>query len=222
MFDILLILIIVLAIFIGYKKGFVNRAVKVASFIIAIILALLFQSSLTNFIGDNLGLKPVIENAVQDVIIEHVEKDDSKEENLKTAKKGTMLDKALKDISVEAEEKKMELIIAWSNNITKVILKGISILSIFILVSLVIGIIAIILNTVIKQLPVLKTLNGIGGALLSLILIILQIYIAFAIVSILSPLGMVKGIIEVINDTRIIKLLYDNNIIIGLIGGKII
>ncbi|MDD2628073.1 MAG: CvpA family protein, partial [Clostridia bacterium] len=85
MFDILLILIIVLAIFIGYKKGFVNRAVKVASFIIAIILALLFQSSLTNFIGDNLGLKPVIENAVQDVIIEHVEKDDSKEENLKTA-----------------------------------------------------------------------------------------------------------------------------------------
>ncbi len=222
MWDILLILVIVLAIFIGYKKGFVDRAVKIASFVIAIVLALLFQSSLTTFIGDNLGLKPVIVNAVQDVIIEYVEKDDSKQESTETIKKGTMLDKALKDISIEAEEKKTEVVIAWSNNIAKVILKGISILSIFILVSLVIGIISIILSTVIKQLPVLKTLNGIGGALLSLVLIIFQIYIIFAIISVLSPFGIVKSIIEIINDTRIIKLLYDNNIIIGLIGGRII
>ena len=81
------------------------------------------------------------------------------------------------------------------------------------------GIIGMILDTVVK-LPVLKTLNGTLGAGIEFILMILRIFILLAIISFLSPFEILTVVTDYINESCITKWLYENNIIIAIIGRK--
>lgn len=213
--DIVLILAVALSIFIGYKKGFVKVAVKLATFVFAIILSFLLQSSVAKFVGEEVGLKNTISVAVQSKLTSLTEnKESDKEINIK------MLEKTINEINNAAEDKKAELIKTWSDNITNFVLKGISFIVIFITVAILMGIIGLILNTVVK-LPVLKTLNGVSGAIAGFIVMLLRIMILLTIIYFMSPLEIISPVIKYINSSCITKLLYENNIIVNIIGSKL-
>lgn len=213
--DIVLILAVALSIFIGYKKGFVKVAVKLATFVFAIILSFLLQSSVAKFVGEEVGLKNTISVAVQSKLTSLTEsKETDKEINIK------MLEKTINEINNAAEDKKAELIKTWSDNITNFVLKGISFIVIFITVAILMGIIGLILNTVVK-LPVLKTLNGVSGAVTGFIVMLLRIMILLTIIYFMSPLEIISPVIKYINSSCITKLLYENNMIVNIIGSKL-
>ena len=213
--DIVLILAVALSIFIGYKKGFVKVAVKLVTFVFAIILSFLLQSSVAKFVGEEVGLKNTISVAVQSKLTSLTEnKESDKEINIK------MLEKTINEINNAAEDKKAELIKTWSDNITNFVLKGISFIVIFITVAILMGIIGLILNTVVK-LPVLKTLNGVSGAVTGFIVMLLRIMILLTIIYFMSPLEIISPVIKYINSSCITKLLYENNIIVNIIGSKL-
>lgn len=213
--DILLILVIALSAFIGYKKGFVKVIVKLGTFLIALVLAFLLQSSVAKFIGEDIGFKNTISTTVQNKLSDYAK---SKEDDKKTDIK--MLEKTIDEINSAAEEKKAEVIQKWANNIADFILKGLSFIIIFFTVAIVMGILSLILNTVVK-LPVLNTLNGVLGLGSAVILMVFRIMILLTIIYFMSPLEIVEPVINYINTSCITKLLYENNIIVSILGRKL-
>ena len=213
--DILLILVIALSAFIGYKKGFVKVIVKLGTFLIALVLAFLLQSSVAKFIGEDIGFKNTISTTVQNKLSDYAK---SKEDDKKTDIK--MLEKTIDEINTAAEEKKAEVIQKWANNIADFILKGLSFIIIFFTVAIVMGILSLILNTVVK-LPVLNTLNGVLGLGSAVILMAFRIMILLTIIYFMSPLEIVEPVINYINTSCITKLLYENNIIVSILGRKL-
>lgn len=213
--DVILILALALSVFIGYKKGFVKVAVKLATFLLAIVLSFLLQSSVAKFIGEEIGLKNTISITVQSKLTSLTE---NKEEGLKTDIK--MLEKTVDEINNAAEDKKAEIIKTWSDNIANFVLKGISFIVIFLTVSILMGIIGLILNSVVK-LPVLKTLNGLFGGVTEFVLMLFRVMILLTIIYFASPLEIAEPIIKYINSSCITKLLYENNIIINILGRKL-
>ena len=213
--DILLILVIALSAFIGYKKGFVKVIVKLGTFLIALVLAFLLQSSVAKFIGEDIGFKNTISTTVQNKLSDYAK---SKEDDKKTDIK--MLEKTIDEINSAAEEKKAEVIQKWANNIADFILKGLSFIIIFFTVAIVMGILSLILNTVVK-LPVLNTLNGVLGLGSAVILMAFRIMILLTIIYFMSPLEIVEPVINYINTSCITKLLYENNIIVSILGRKL-
>lgn len=213
--DILLILVIALSAFIGYKKGFVKVIVKLGTFLIALVLAFLLQSSVAKFIGEDIGFKNTISTTVQNKLSDYAK---SKEDDKKTDIK--MLEKTIDEINSAAEEKKAEVIQKWANNIADFILKGLSFIIIFFTVAIVMGIISLMLNTVVK-LPVLNTLNGVLGLGSAVILMVFRIMILLTIIYFVSPLEIIQPVINYINTSCITKLLYENNIIVSILGRKL-
>ena len=213
--DIVLILVIALSAFIGYKKGFVKVIVKLGTFLIALVLAFLLQSSVAKFIGEDIGFKNTISTTVQNKLSDYAK---SKEDDKKTDIK--MLEKTIDEINSAAEEKKAEVIQKWANNIADFILKGLSFIIIFFTVAIVMGILSLILNTVVK-LPVLDTLNGALGLGAAVILMAVRIMILLTIIYFVSPLEIIQPVINYINTSCITKLLYENNIIVNILGRKL-
>lgn len=212
--DIVLILVILLAVFIGYKKGFVKVIIKLITFFLAIILAFLLKNSVAEFVGESLGFNNTISEAIENKLEDFTS---SEKEDINIP----VLENTINEINKSAEHKKTEMIIKWSDKVTTFVINGISFIAIFAIVSLLMGIIGLILDTVVK-LPVLNTLNGALGAGIEFILIMLWIMIALAILSFLSPLEMLSAVTDYINKSCITKWLYENNIIISIIGRKLL
>ena len=62
--DIVIIAIIALSIFLGYRKGLVKIAVKLCAFLIAIIVSIVFYKPVSNIIINNTQLDEKIESAI--------------------------------------------------------------------------------------------------------------------------------------------------------------
>ena len=216
--DIILILIIALGAFIGYKRGFVKVIIKLGTLLVAIILAFILQGSVSEFIGEKVGLKNNITLAIESKLVNFTSKDENekkKEINI------PVLENTIKDINKAAEEEKQEVISSWTNKISDFVVKGISFIVIFLVVAITMGIIGLILNTVV-ELPVLKTLNGLLGASTQVILVFFILLILLAIISFLSPLELLTNVTNYINDSCITKWIYENNIIVSIIGRKLL
>ena len=216
--DIVLVIIILLSTFIGYKKGFVKVIIKLCTFVVAIILAFLLQSSVAEFIGESLGFNTTIHTAIENNLEKFTTNKDGEE---KQEINIPVLENTIDKINGVAEDKKTEAISKWSDKITAFVIKGISFIAIFAVVSILMGIIGLILDTVVS-LPVLKTLNGTLGAGVGFVLVLLRILILLAIVSFLSPLEIMTVVTNYIEQSCITKWLYENNIIISIIGRNLL
>ena len=216
--DIILILIIAIATFIGYKKGFVKVIIKLTTVVLAIVLAFILQGSVSKFIGENLGFKNTISTAIENKLVDFTKSD---EEGTKRENQIPVLDKTINNINKAADEEKQAVIKSSSSKIADFVVKGMSFIVIFLVVAITMGIVGLILNTVV-ELPVLKTLNGLFGGITEFVLMLFRIFIVLAIISFLSPLELLAGVVDYINDSCITRWLFENNIIVSIIGSKLI
>ena len=63
--DIFVILIIMLCILIGYKKGLIKVAVRLLSFFVALIIALILYTPISNYIIENTEVVPSLKGTIQ-------------------------------------------------------------------------------------------------------------------------------------------------------------
>lgn len=231
--DIVIILLIALAGFVGYKKGFVDMIASIVSIILAFILAIVLQEAVADFLIEKTGLGSNIENQIEDTLKNAlIDEDASKSqevENGENIESSEQLEANTKKQNVEIkgfiENFVKEEIIAdnipiIANNITKFIFKGISFIGIFIIVIIITYIIRMILNLVF-ELPILSTVNKFGGLAFGVIKGLLWIFILFAIIKFLEPMGVDKVVVDYINTSIVSKFLYDTNFVVMLIKGDL-
>lgn len=194
--DLILIAIIALFTFIGYKKGLIKVAFSLVSFILAIVVSVILYKPVSNFI---INYTPIDDN-IEATISERLESPDTTD--------------------VETEN----IVSNYYNNIknasTSVIADGISKTIINIACMIIVFVIAKIIllffrfaGDLIAKLPLIKQFNSAGGFIYGLLKGFIIIYLLLALIAIISPVVDINNIISIINSSIITNIMYNNNII---------
>ncbi|MCX8075051.1 MAG: CvpA family protein [Clostridia bacterium] len=205
--DLIVILFIAISAVLGYKKGLVGILVSFIGFILAIILAFTLQSTLVDYLKNT-----PISTGINDSIKQNITS------TLNTKSEDSQKQFYLNVISKFGTTDKIDEL---CNNITTFILKIISFIGIFIIVILISFMLQMLLNLVFK-LPILSSVNKVGGIFASCIMSIFKIWILLAIISFLSTMNIANGALEYINKTTITKNLYNNNVIVSILSSNLI
>lgn len=194
--DIILIAIIALFTFIGYKKGLIKVAFGLVSFILAILISVILYKPVSSFIINYTPLDDTIETAVE----ERLNSPDTTDEetsnivanyysNIKNATTATIAD-----------------------GISKTIINVGCMIIVFI-ISNIILLFFKFTGDLIAKLPLIKQFNSAGGFIYGLLKGFIIVYVLLALIAIISPVANMNNIIEMINSSIITNIMYNNNII---------
>ena len=197
--DIIVLAIIALCTFIGYKNGLIKVAFKLVSFFLAIFIAVILYKPISNFVIHYTSIDEKIEQTI--------------EERLNSP-----------DITQEETE---NMIASYYSDVknasTSMAAKTISQAMINVTCMLIVFIVANIIllffkfsGDLIAKLPFIKQINRAGGFLYGILKGFVVIYIIFALIAILSPVVNMNGLLNMINSSIIANIMYNNNIILVL------
>lgn len=200
--DLILILIIVLFTFIGYKQGLIKSAIKIASFFIAIIVALVLYKPVSTLVINNTTIDDKIENTIIEKITPEGMKPED-EANISTKIPNAFIKEANNSIKDIAE------------TITTKIIEVCTVLILYIIARIALRFIAI-LGDLIAKIPILKQFNKLGGTLFGIIKGLLIVYSILAVLYLISPI-LKESTTKKIDESIITKFMYNNNIITKII-----
>ncbi|MGN1310364.1 MAG: CvpA family protein [Clostridia bacterium] len=195
--DLIIVLIIVLFTFIGYKRGLVKTAINILSFFIALIISITLYKTVGNIVINNTE----IDEKIEATITSKITAEDLEE-------KYEILPNGL----VEAGENTI-------NDMAKSLTEKIIYIGAFIILFIVLKIALIFVKVIadfITKLPVIKQFDKTGGIIYGLAKGILIVTVIFAVISLTAPM-INEEYINTINNSVIGSLLYNHNLLIGLI-----
>ena len=195
--DLIVILIIALFTFIGYKQGLVKIAIKVLAFFIALFIAVSLYKVVGNLIINNTNFDEKIENKILSKVLP-----ENYEEKVSL----------LPDSLVESGGQTINNL---AMTVSHKIVYYLTFLLLFILAKIFLQFVTILADLITK-LPIIKQFDKLGGLIYGFIKGFLIVMVLFAFVSLLSPI-LDEKYIETIDNSYLSKTLYDHNIIIGLI-----
>ena len=197
--DIFIVTILLINIFIGYKKGLINAAVSICAFLIAIIATLILFKPVSNFIIDN----TYIDEKIKETIINNIEDNSQENTNESTGIQGYIQAK----IANTADEAKDKAIEETADIIS---IKSIEIITAIILY-IIVRIVVIFLKCVtgaVSKIPIIKQFNEAGGIIYGLIRALIIIYIFIVILLLVSSINKNGIIVNAIDQSYITKYLY--------------
>lgn len=201
--DCLILAIIALFVFIGYKQGLVKLALKILTFLIAIIISMFLYKTIANFVICNTNIDENIQTAMIEKILPEGQNEEyiiSKEISMTIP----IIDSANKTIT--------QMIDGLADKIIEV---G-TFFILFILLKIILMFVTI-LSTLITKLPIIKQLDKTGGVIYGLIKGLFIVCFIFAIISLISPLLPISYI-NIIKNTFIGNLFYEYNFLLILLS----
>ncbi len=197
--DIIILFIIALTTFIGYKKGLIKVAFKLVSFVLAIIISIVLYKPISSFIIN----KTTIDDNLESTISQRLSSSDTTKDE-----KENIISSYYSDIKNYSTN-------AMAHSISIAIINIGCILVVFI-ISNIILLLFKFSGDLIAKLPIIKQFNSAGGFLYGLIKGFLIIYIFLAIVALIAPVADINNFIKIINSSIITNIMYNNNIILIL------
>ena len=206
--DVVLIVLLLLSIFLGYKKGLINVIFNLCAFLVAIVVTFILYKPVTNWVVDNTELDETIKKSIL--------------ENGVTAKEGNEIDneegldkyieKYAKDAITDAKNNAVESV---ADVLTLNAVKIIVAIALFIVVRILL-IFAKALGEALSEIPIIKQFDKAGGILYGALVGLIVIYIALAIVFFIISINRIDGLAEAIDSSIITKYLYGNNLILNI------
>lgn len=210
--DILIVLIIGLCIFAGYKKGLMKVLFKIVSFILALIIALILHGPISNFIINNTNIDENLETLIINNIDPNNEVIDEngqlKENSNNSETIQEYIINSIGDVKENVENAAARSIAITIINIAVLIL-------ILLITRIVLGVLNIIIDIVAK-LPIIKQFNSAGGLIFGAVEGLIIVYVLLAICALIAPIFSDLQLINSINNSTLGKLMYDNNILLKI------
>ena len=201
--DVILVAFIALFTFIGYKQGLVKAAIKILSFFIAIVIALVLYKPVSNFIIKN----TTIDEKIQSVMVKNTKLEEKEETEDSNIVKQNLSNKIIAGANDTIED--------VSNAFTVKIIE-LGVIIILYIVTRIILIFVSKLTDLITKIPGLKQINALGGIIYGFIKGVLLVYIILGVIYLVSP--MIKSsTFKEIDNTIITKEIYNNNILLKLV-----
>lgn len=212
--DLIIIAIVGICVFFGYKKGLTKCVIKILSFIIAIAVAAILFKPVSNIIIDNTQIDETIKQSVVNIVKEDVKENGEVKEDTDLPK--TMVEYINKSVETAVQDTKETIVENAANGIAVTSINvGVAILLFIIVRVLLIFVSA--LSKIITDLPIIKQFDKTGGLLYGLVKSLVIILVIFALISFISPLIGETGIITEINKSFIGSILYNNNLLLKII-----
>lgn len=193
--DIVIVAIILLSVFLGYRKGLIALAIKLCAFIIAIVIAFILYKPVSNFVINTTNIDETIENSILEKVNDVIKEDKDKElesELIESAKTG-MLPETAKTIS------------------DNIVSGGVMIL-LFIIAR--IGLIFVTsLANVVAKVPVIKQINKTGGIIYGFLRGAILIYVVLLLISVIGQINPKNSVYLDVNESYIGKIMYENNVL---------
>lgn len=206
--DLIIVAIIALNVFLGYKKGLIKVAFSLFAFFIAIILTIILFKPVSSLIisktqiDDNIALGIINNFSSTD---EEIKKDEKEtnfiERYINDTIKPTVTD--AKDQAVENAAK--TIAIRFTEIITAI--------GLFIVIRILL-ILLRFLSDMIAELPLIKQFNEAGGIIYGILKAVIIIYFILTIIFIVSSIKGNNFINSAIDESFITKFLYNNNIVV--------
>lgn len=217
--DIIVILIIALSVFLGYRKGLIALSIKLFAVIIALIATLILYKPISALIINNTNLDENIQNAI-------IEKaNNSEEEQKETSNKEEEQTNSNNEITRTTENQEGNIVEqSVEEKIIPEVAKELSIniinigviIILYFLIKIALHFVTAIANIVAK-IPIIKQFNKIGGIIYGLLRGILLIYVILLIISFIGEINPENKLHNQINQSLLTKEMYQNNILNVLI-----
>ena len=197
--DLILLLIIAITTFVGYKRGLIKIAFKFVGFILAIIISITLYKPLSNFVINYTTIDDNIEQTIENRLSSS---NITKEET----------DNIIANYYTNIKNSSISIV---SEGISQTIVNVGCMLLVFILSNIILLFFKFS-GDLIARLPLIKQCNSVGGFIYGLLEGFLLIYVFLAAVAILSPVIDINEFIKIINSSIITNIMYNNNIILIL------
>lgn len=207
--DIIVIAIIALSVFLGYRKGLIALAIKLFAVIIALVATLILYKPISALIINNTSLDETIQNAIIDKVETNNQDTEQNNENANSAEPET----AVETIANQAKE---EILPETAKELSINIINIGVILILYFAIKIALHFVTAIAN-IIAKIPIIKQFNKLGGIIYGLLRGLLLIYVILIIVSFAGQINPENQLHKYINESLLTKEMYENNIINVLI-----
>ena len=205
--DLIIIAVVLLFIFLGYKKGLTGSLIKLLSFIIAIVVAFVLYKPVANAVIENTIIDDNIRTTLSATLgVEN--KTENTEENVPS----TIMDNINKEIENATDEVKANVI----DHTTITIVNIGSGIVIFLAVRVILVLISLFAK-ILTDLPVIKQVDKLGGLAYGAIEGIVIVYAVLAVISLTSVIWANNAVVTAIAKSSLGEMLYNNNIILNLL-----
>ena len=208
-FDIIVVAIIALNIFVCYKKGLVKLAVGLIAVLAAIVLSIVLYKPISNAIIKNTDIDEKIEN----VIIENFSAETNGNEEVRYVGIIDYLEKYVDDAVNKTQNE-----IVYDPAVTMAVrFINIAVILIIFLIIRVALIALTFISDVITSLPILKQFNEVGGIIYGIVKALLIVYVILAIVFFVVYITGNTAVSEAISGSYITKFFYEHNLILNIV-----
>ena len=208
-FDIIIVAIIALNVFVCYKKGLVKLAVGLIAVLAAVILSIVLYKPISNAIIKNTDLDEKIEN----VIIENFSAKTNENEEVRYVGIIDYLEKYVDDAVNKTQN---EIVYETAGTMAVRFINIIAILIIF-LITRVILLALTFISDIITSLPILKQFNEVGGILYGIVKALLIVYVILAVAFFVVYITGNTAVSEAISGSYITKFFYEHNLILNIL-----
>ena len=201
--DLMVLSIVLLFVFLGYKRGLVKVAFKLCTFFIAIILAFMLYTPVAKIVIENTNIDETIETKITDKILPEG----------KTETDEVDLSESLPAIILKNSENTVQSIAKSCSN---TLIETACLVLIFIITKIVLKFVTALADLIAK-LPILKQFNEVGGILYGIVKALLIVYVILAIVFFVVYITGNTAVSEAISGSYITKFFYEHNLILNII-----
>ncbi len=207
--DLIIVAVMLLFIFLGYKKGLTGSLIKLLSFVIAIVLAVILYKPVGNVVIENTTIDDNIRTSLNETFgVQENKQEEKNEENVPSS----IMNNINKEIENATDEVKTNVI----DETTKTLVYVGSAIVIFLAVKVVLLIVSLFTSQITK-LPIIRQVDKIGGLAYGAIEGVVIVYAILAVISLTSVIWANNAVVMAIGKSTLGEMLYNNNIILNLL-----
>lgn len=211
--DLIIIAILALCVFLGYKRGLAKCVIKIISFVLAIVIAFMFFKPVGNIIKDKTEIDDNIKTSITKVIDEDVQENGEVKEESNLPQ--SMIEHINEEIKTNVNKTKESVVATAAEEISNITINVIAWIGIFIVVRIALLIVTLVFS-ILTEVPVIKQADKIGGIIYGILQAAVIVCVVFTIISFISPMIEQTGLVEMINKSFIGSVIYNYNPIMKL------
>ncbi|CDE83926.1 MAG: CvpA family protein [Clostridia bacterium] len=209
--DIVIVAIIALCLFLGYRRGLTGSLLKILSFVLAIVIAFILFKPVSNLVINHTNWDDSLKTSIEQFI---TEKTSTPEE--KSSLPQVIVDYIDETMAQSVNEAKEVAIENTAQSVTNLIVNAGVWIAVFIIARILLIFIKFI-TALIAKLPVIKQFDKLGGILYGILEAFVILYVLLAIISFIAPMINNAEFIDALNKSFIGSMLYNNNILLKIL-----
>ena len=209
--DIVIVAIIALCLFLGYRRGLTGSLLKILSFVLAIVIAFILFKPVSNLVINHTNWDDSLKTSIEQFI---TEKTSTPEE--KSSLPQVIVDYIDETMAQSVNEAKEVAIENTAQSVTNLIVNAGVWIAVFIIARILLIFIKFI-TALIAKLPVIKQFDKLGGILYGILEAFVILYVLLAIISFIAPMINNAEFIDALNKSFIGSMLYNNHILLKIL-----